>query len=74
MLFLHFLQVTILQIGKNPESSIWCFEMNEWKRGSIPQNKSKTGKWYLIEKKSMSEMPIKDFRGLMEKHWKEFDV
>jgi len=58
---------------KNPESSIWCFEMNEWKKGSVPKNKSKTGKWYLIEKKSMKEMPIKDFRGLMEIHWKEFD-
>ena len=59
---------------KNPQSSIWYFEMNEWKKGSIPQKKSKTGKWYLIEKGSMKEMPIKDFRGLMESHWKEFDV
>lgn len=58
----------------NPKSSIWNFEMNEWKNSSIPKNRSKTGKWYIIEKKSMAEMPIKDFRGLMEKHWKEFDV
>ena len=57
----------------NPESSIWYFGMEDWKCGVVPQTKSKTGKWYLIEKSSMVEIPIKDFRGLMEKHWKEFE-
>jgi len=58
---------------KNPESSIWYFGMEDWKNGTIPHNKSKTGKWYLVQKNSMKEIPIKDFRGLMEKHWNEFD-
>ena len=57
----------------NPESSVWYFEMENWKNRTIPNNKTKTKKWYLIEKNVMTEIPIKDFRVLMEKHWKEFE-
>ena len=58
----------------NPESSIWYFEMEDWKNGTIPQKKTKTGKYYSIKKDSMVRIPIKDFRALMEDHWKEFEV
>ena len=57
----------------NPDSSVWYFEMENWKNKTIPNNKTKTKKWYLIEKNVMTKIPIKDFRGLMDKHWKEFE-
>ena len=57
----------------DPESSIWFFEMETWKNGTISQNKTKTGKYYRIKKDSMQEIPIKKFRDIMEKHWKEFE-
>ena len=57
----------------NPESPVWYFEMSEWKKKKIPQNKTKTGKYYRIKKDVMAKIPIKHFRILMEHHWKEFD-
>jgi len=56
----------------NHDSSIWYFEMQDWKNGTIPHKKTKTGKYYLIKKDWMKEIPIKDFRSLMEGHWNEF--
>ncbi|MGQ0791988.1 MAG: hypothetical protein ACT4NJ_07185 [Nitrosopumilaceae archaeon] len=40
---------------KNPNQPIWYFEMNSWKNGKIPKKKSKTGKWYIVEKNSMTK-------------------
>ena len=57
----------------NPESPVWYFEMSEWKKKKIPQNKTKTGKYYRIKKDVMAKIPIKHFRILIEHHWKEFD-
>jgi hypothetical protein len=57
----------------NPKSAIWYFEMKHWKNGTISQNKTKTGKYYSIKKEMMTEIPISDFRSLMEGHWNEFE-
>ena len=57
----------------NPQSSIWYFEMIDWKNGKIPQKKTETGKYYSIKKNTMVEISISDFRSLMESHWKEFE-
>lgn len=56
----------------NPESDVWYFEMSDWKKKKIPQNKTKTGKYYLIKKDVMAKIQIKYFRILIEHHWKEF--
>ena len=57
----------------NPESPVWYFEMSEWKKKKILQNKTKTGRYYRIKKDVMAKIPLKHFRILMEHHWKEFD-
>ena len=56
----------------NPKSTIWYFEMEDWKNRKIPQTKTKSGKYYSIKKETMFKIPINDFRSLMEQHWKEF--
>lgn len=58
---------------KNSDSPIWLFEMADWSNRSIPHNKSSNQKWYIIERKFMQEISIKDFRKKIESYWKEFE-
>jgi len=58
---------------KNPESPIWYFRMIQWKRDDINHTQSNVGKKrFIIRKSEMTEIPIKNFRVLMESHWNEF--
>ena len=56
----------------NPESLVWYFDMSEWKKKKIPQNKTSTGRYYRIKRDVMAKIPLKHFRILMEDHWREF--
>ena len=58
---------------KNPESSVWFFEMIDWKSTKIAYEEISNPKRYLVEKKSMKEIQIKDFRKTIEVYWKEFE-
>jgi len=58
---------------KNPDSSIWYFRMIQWKRDDIHHTQRDGGrKRFLIHKSEMTEIPIKNFRVLLESHWNEF--
>jgi len=58
---------------KNPDSNIWFFEMTDWKNRKIVFEKDDRWKRYKIERKNMNQVAIRDFRGLMDKYWKEFE-
>jgi len=58
---------------KNSNSSIWYFRMIQWKRDDIDRTQINAGKKrFIIRKSEMTEIPIKNFRILMESHWNEF--
>ena len=58
---------------KNPDSSVWYFDMIDWNNGNIPKNKTKTGRWYVIEREFMHKITIQGFRDIIESFWKEFE-
>jgi len=58
---------------KNPDSNIWFFEMTDWKNGKITFEKDTKYKRYLVERKNMKKVAIKEFRELMDVYWKEFE-
>jgi len=47
--------------------------MKDWKEGNISHSELDKPRRYIIEKSSMKEMPIKDFRTTIEGYWKEFE-
>jgi len=70
----HFLIVGYDEIDfTDPTSTIWFFDMEDWKRGIIPFTKNKKYKRYIVEREAMMRMSLNDFRYLMEKYWKEFE-
>jgi hypothetical protein len=64
----------------NPDSTIWIFEMNQWKSGAIPKNTtdiydddiSKQNK-FIVYREYMNEISVEKLRGLVDSHWKEFE-
>lgn len=59
---------------KNPESTIWFFDMKDWKTKSIPFTKNtQYNKRYIVERKVMTPITLKEYREMMEKFWKEFE-
>jgi hypothetical protein len=64
----------------NPDSTIWIFEMNQWKSGAIPKNTSdiygdNTGKQnkFIVYREYMDEISVERLRDLVDSHWKEFE-
>ena len=64
----------------NPDSTIWIFEMNQWKSGAIPKNTtdiydgetSKQNK-FIVYREYMNEISVEKLRDLVDSHWKEFE-
>ena len=64
----------------NPDSTVWIFEMNQWKSGAIPKNTSDiygddTGKQnkFIVYREYMQEVSVEKLRDLVDSHWKEFE-
>ncbi|QLH05242.1 hypothetical protein C5F49_07860 [Nitrosopumilus oxyclinae] len=64
----------------NPDSTIWIFEMNQWKSGAIPKNttdiyENDVGKQnkFIVYREYMNEISVEKLRDLVDSHWKEFE-
>lgn len=64
----------------NPDSTIWIFEMNQWKSGVIPKNTTdiyddSVGKQnkFIVYREYMNEISVEKLRDLVDSHWKEFE-
>jgi len=64
----------------NPDSTIWIFEMSQWKSGAIPKNTTDiygddTGKQnkFIVYREYMHEISVEKLRDLVDSHWKEFE-
>ncbi|HUT06010.1 MAG TPA: hypothetical protein VMW74_04895 [Nitrosopumilaceae archaeon] len=63
----------------NPDSKIWIFEMNQWKKGAIPKNtldiyddvKIKQNK-FIVYREYMEEISVEKLRKVIDSHWNEF--
>jgi hypothetical protein len=64
----------------NPDSTIWVFEMSQWRDGMIPKNtidiyseeENKQNK-YIVYREYMEEISVEKLRDLVDSHWKEFE-
>jgi len=63
----------------NPDSKIWIFEMNQWKRGGVPKNENDIydekiqHNKYTVYREYMEEITVEVLRKIIDTHWKEFD-
>jgi hypothetical protein len=64
----------------NPDSTVWLFEMNQWKTGAIPKNTNdvygeNSGKQnkFIVYREYMEEISVEKLRDLVDAHWKEFE-
>ena len=64
----------------NPDSTVWVFEMNQWKTGAIPKNTNdiygkNSGKQnkFIVYREYMEEISVEKLRDLVDAHWKEFE-
>ncbi len=64
----------------NPDSTVWIFEMNQWKTGAIPKNTNDiygedSGKQnkFIVYREYMEEISVEKLRDLVDSHWKEFE-
>ena len=64
----------------NPDSSIWIFEMEQWKNNIIPKTtsdiydeKSNRQNKFIVYREDMDEINIEKLRDLIDSHWKEFE-
>lgn len=64
----------------NPDSTVWIFEMTQWRTGAIPKNTSDiygddSGKQnkFIVYREFMEEISIEGLRNLVDSHWKEFE-
>ena len=64
----------------NPDSTVWIFEMNQWKTGAIPKNTNdiygeNSGKQnkFIVYREYMEEISVEKLRDLVDAHWKEFE-
>ena len=58
---------------KNPESTAWYFDMEDWNTGKICPNRTVSFKKFGVHKREMTKITLKEYRKLMEKYWKEFE-
>jgi hypothetical protein len=64
----------------NPDSTVWIFEMSQWKKGAIPkntsdiyENDSKRQNKFIVYREFMDEISIERLRDIVDSHWKEFE-
>ena len=64
----------------NPDSTVWVFEMNQWKSGAIPKNtndiygdESVKQNKFIVYREYMEEISVEKLRELVDSHWKEFE-
>ena len=64
----------------NPDSTIWIFEMNQWKNNIIPKNttdiydeKSNRQNKFMVYREYMEEISVEKLREIIDMHWKEFE-
>ena len=64
----------------NPDSSVWIFEMNQWKNNIIPKNtkdifdqKINRLNKFIVYREYMEEISVEKLRDLIDSHWKEFE-
>ncbi len=64
----------------NPDSSLWIFEMNQWKIGAIPKNTSdiygddtNRQNKFIVYREYMEQISVERLRDLVDSHWKEFE-
>ena len=64
----------------NPDSTIWIFEMNQWKNNIIPKNttdiynqKSSRQNKFIVYREYMEEISVEKLREIIDAHWKEFE-
>ena len=64
----------------NPDSTIWIFEMGQWKKGAIPkntsdiyENDSKKQNKFIVYREFMDEVSVERLRDIVDSHWKEFE-
>jgi hypothetical protein len=64
----------------NPDSTIWVFEMSQWKNNIIPKNttdiydqKSSRKNKFIVYREYMEEISVEKLREIIDAHWKEFE-
>jgi len=64
----------------NPDSTIWIFEMAQWKSGAIPKNTNDiygedSGRQnkFIVYREYMEEINVEKLRDVVDSHWKEFE-
>jgi len=64
----------------NPDSTVWIFEMMQWKNGVIPKNTTDiygedSGRQnkFIVYREYMEEISVEKLRDLVDSHWKEFE-
>ncbi len=64
----------------NPDSTIWIFEMTQWKSGAIPKNTNDiygedSGRQnkFIVYREYMEEISVEKLRDVIDFHWKEFE-
>ena len=64
----------------DPNSTVWIFEMKQWKTGAIPKNTidiygEDVGKQnkFIVYREYMEEINIEKLREIIDSHWKEFE-
>ncbi|MEK0350279.1 MAG: hypothetical protein QQN60_03540 [Nitrosopumilus sp.] len=64
----------------NPDSTIWIFEMRQWKSGAIPKNTNDiygedSGRQnkFIVYREYMEEISVEKLRDIVDSHWKEFE-
>ncbi len=64
----------------NPDSTIWIFEMTQWKSGAIPKNTndifgedSPRQNKFIVYREYMEEISVEKLRDIVDSHWKEFE-
>ncbi len=64
----------------NPDSTIWIFEMSQWKSGAIPKNTNdiygeSSGRQnkFIVYREYMEEISVEKLREIVDSHWKEFE-
>jgi len=64
----------------NPDSTIWIFEMTQWKSGVIPKNTNDiygddSGRQnkFIVYREYMEEISVEKLRDVVDSHWKEFE-
>ncbi len=58
---------------KNPDLTIRIIDMNDWRENGIPCEKNTDQKRYIIQRKHMHEISLREFRSKIEFHWNEFE-